>query len=302
MGLDLDFGLYRKALAEGSPNGLRSVRLGVTGEPLLADSPEAWVAEAVGRGITDVSLITNGQLLSPEVSRRLVGAGLTRLMISVDAGSEEGYRSARPGGNFRRLTENIEAFLAVRGSLRLAVPVLRLSFVEREGTEAERELFRERFSPLADYLSFQSYSPILERGRLARSLGLGAERGSGVLSEGRERGSGGPPVGRESAEADGRTEKAVPGTASHPGVPRHGSPIPWCSEPFVRMCLYADGGLFPCCSDYGRLMPAARIQDTTIREAWHSSAAAAAREPGPPRHPACVLCRGQAGSLAAGEY
>ncbi|MDR1081436.1 MAG: radical SAM protein [Deltaproteobacteria bacterium] len=277
MGIDLDPALYSRALAEGEAGGLMSVRIGVTGEPLLADSPHMWVEEAAGRGVTDVSLITNGQLLYPEVSRRLAAAGLTRLMVSVDAGSEEGYRRARPGGDFRLLLENLRSFLAVRRELGRGIPVLRLSFVVREGTGSERDLFREKFSTLADYLSFQSYSPILERGRMAREAA--AEAGPD------------PDPGSRGQAADSQDPSHPPAKAAvHPGSPES-SP---CREPFTRICLYADGGLFPCCSDDGRLWPAGSLRGCTVREAWLSRAAFLARRPGRPSHPACLLCRGHA--------
>jgi hypothetical protein len=288
MGLDLDPALYARALEEGLPKGLASVRLGVTGEPLLADRVDLWAAEAAGRGAADVSLITNGQLLDPQASRRLVRAGLTRLMVSADAGSEEGYRRARPGGDFRRLLENLRAFLAERASLGRAFPVLRVSFVEREGWEAERELFRAKFSPLADYLSFQSYSPVVERGRLA----------AGRLADVPDR-----PAGGGARAAGGGARAAGGGARAAGGAGRPPESLlrpPRCGEPYTRMCLYADGGLFPCCSDYGRLGPVGSLLTCTIEEAWLSPAAGLTRGPGPPRHPACALCSGDAGPPEAG--
>ncbi|MDR3153190.1 MAG: radical SAM protein [Deltaproteobacteria bacterium] len=349
MGIDLEPALYVKALEEGRARGLRSVRLGVTGEPLLADSIHLWAEEASARGILDLSLITNGQLLEPAVSRRLMRAGLTRLMISVDAGSEEGYRRARPGGDFRRLEENIRAFLAERRAFGTGLPVLRLSFVERAGSEGERKLFREKFAALADYLSFQECAPIIRRGSLAGSGALAEARPaspegpgsggpSGTSASSGSSGRGGPdsPLasGIASPLASGIASAFASGVASVLAVlgaaapssgriaqrlSAAGSPAPaglqgsspggasgasagltFCPEPFTRICLYADGSLFPCCSDYGRLHPAGSLRDGTVAEAWRSLGAGLAREPGAPRHPACRLCRGCLDAAGAG--
>ncbi|MDR1037723.1 MAG: radical SAM protein [Deltaproteobacteria bacterium] len=362
MGLDLDPGLYSAALREGEEKGLMSVRIGVTGEPLLLDSPHMWVEEAAARGMKDISLITNGQLLTPDVSRRLIGAGLTRLMVSADAGSEEGYRKARPGGDFRRLLENLRAFLAERRASGRGIPVLRASFVMRDGAESELSLFREKFSPLADYLSVQSYSPVVERGHMASEAGVDAaaatspfpvagarlnvsastvpfptavvrpcEAGDTALFQASGacpcetddtahlQAAGGCPDSTAPIPAEGACP-AVPscpqafrqtptsvvppprsGTerASRPAQPERPSlPQPnaqsdtWCSEPFTRICLYADGGLFPCCSDYGRLWPAGSLLNGSVEEAWLSETSRRTREPGIPTHPACRLCRG----------
>ncbi|MDR1313016.1 MAG: radical SAM protein [Deltaproteobacteria bacterium] len=289
MGLDLDPALYARALEEGVPKGLSSVRIGVTGEPLLIDSPWLWVQEAAGRGIKDISLITNGQLLDEDAGRKIMEAGLTRLMISVDAGTEEGYRLARPGGELWRLEHNLLNFLFERKTRRRRLPLIRLSFVDREGAETERKRFRERFSPYADYLTFQSYSPVVERGRLASAGGLAglAASAAGTAASGALPASG-PIPASGALPASG----PIPASGALPGAPAGAAAAHWCSEPFARMCLYADGGLFPCCSDYGRLSPAGSMSGGTVEEAWHSHASALARVRGGPLHPSCALCRG----------
>lgn len=160
-GLFLPRALYSRALAEGQAFGLPSVRLGVTGEPLLVPDIADWAREAVERGVLDVALITNGSLLTPEASRGLIGAGLTRLMVSVDAASAATYARVRPGGHWDRLLGNIRAFLRLRAEMDSPTPLLRLSFIEMTLNEGEKESFGAMFAPLADYLSFQSYLNIL---------------------------------------------------------------------------------------------------------------------------------------------
>ncbi len=151
----MDPRLYRKALAEAADWGLASIRLGVTGEPLLRPDIDQWVREARAAGILDVSLITNGRLLTPELSRRLIEAGLTRLMIFVDSAGPETYARVRPGGDWKTLVDNIEAFRRARAGR--PMPLLRISFVEMSVNQAERENFEAFFGPKADYLNFQNY-------------------------------------------------------------------------------------------------------------------------------------------------
>ncbi len=219
---------YSRALAEGAAFGLPSLRLGVTGEPLLVADIDDWVREARAAGVLDVSLITNGRLLTAEMSRRLIAAGLTRLMISVDAGGPETYEKVRPGGDWRRLLENIRDFLRLRREADSPTPLLRLSFVEMEVNRGDREAFEIRFKPLADYLSFQRYQNIL--GLESTDLGL--------------RDAAGPP--------------AAAG---------------FCAEPFTRLALLVDGGLFPCCSDFGRVRPLGHVAADGLLATWQSAAA-----------------------------
>lgn len=149
----LDQALYRQALTEAAAFGLPSLRLGLTGEPLLVPGIGDWVSEARAAGVLDISLITNGRLLTPKVSRHLIEAGLTRLMISIDAAGQGTYQKVRPGGDWRFLLDNINDFLEIRRQYGTSLPLLRLSFVEMSVNRAERGLFIEKFAPLADYLT-----------------------------------------------------------------------------------------------------------------------------------------------------
>lgn len=243
-GQKLDEKLYSRALAEGREFGLPSLRLGLTGEPLLVNEINVRVDQARRAGVLDVSLITNGQLLSPSISAALIDGGLTRLMISIDAASEAAYARVRPGGDWGRLMNNIEAFLNYREKSGSRLPLLRLSFVEMTVNQAERDLFEKKFEGLADYLAFQKYQNI-----------LGA------------------------ADTDFGLEEL---SASNPAA--------FCPEPFTRMALHADGGLFPCCSDFGRLRPLANIKNKGLAETWNSPEALALTGPGGASAEPCRTC------------
>ncbi|MDR2386451.1 MAG: radical SAM protein [Deltaproteobacteria bacterium] len=223
-GLFLDEGLYLEAVREAEKLGTPSIRFGLTGEPLLKDDIDLWVLEASKRGFIDLALITNGQLLDQRLSENLIKAGLTRMMISVDAASEETYERVRPGGNFDRLVRNIETFLRVREKLGSKLPLLRLSFVNTKINQAEAKAFKEKFSPLADYLAFQDYLDLMGRADLRVN-----------------------PVKR---------------------LPKNGGF--YCPDPLTRLAIHADGGLFPCCSDFGRLEPLGNLKYASLKEVWNS--------------------------------
>ncbi|MBU2552258.1 MAG: radical SAM protein [Proteobacteria bacterium] len=158
----LDFDLYKRVLDEGAANGLASVRLGLTGEPLLRKDIAEFVRAARDHGLLDVMLITNGHLLTPDVSLALIEAGLTRLMVSIDAVRPETYRRIRRGGELETVTRNVHAFLDLRRRLGSDLPLLRLSFVKMSFNEDEQSDFSGYWSDKADYISFQEYTNILE--------------------------------------------------------------------------------------------------------------------------------------------
>ncbi|MDR1873275.1 MAG: radical SAM protein [Deltaproteobacteria bacterium] len=248
LGLDLDPKIYQLALKEGANKSLYSIRLGLTGEPLLIPDLSLWVKEAVSLGVLDVTLITNGLMLTPEVSLSLIKAGLTRLMISVDAVTETTYAAMRPGGSFLTLMENITAFLALRKELNISTPLLRLSFVATSLNYKEKEAFIDAFWSLADYLSVQRYHNITQRLDLA-------------LAD--------PPSAGKMAS---------------------------CLDPLARLALHANGGLFPCCSDFGRLNPLGYFPEKTIKEVWNSPVALSLAA-GSDRPSSCDLCAKAAGGL-----
>ena len=241
-GCHLDRDLYRQALAEGQSFGLPSVRLGMTGEPLLVADIDQWVREAADAGVLDISLITNARLLTPALSHRLIEAGLTRLMISVDAATAETYSRVRPGGDWNLLLDNIRAFLRLRAETAKALPLLRVSFVEMTTNQSDLNAFADLFGPLADYISFQRYQNIL-----------------------------GQP------ETDFALKK-------------NGRPTGFCSEPFTRLALHADGGLFPCCSDFGRRKPLGNLAAGGLLATWQSAEAVFLTTPEAGQADPCCFC------------
>jgi radical SAM protein with 4Fe4S-binding SPASM domain len=245
----MDEEMFLEAMREAEGIGIPSIRLGLTGEPLMAPDADLWVSEAARRGFVDLALITNGQLLDRETSERLIKAGLTRLMVSVDAATEETYSIVRPGGDFERLVGNIESFLRARSELKSRLPLLRASFVVMDVNRSEIGAFREKFSPLADYLAFQDYLNVVGRDSLAT----------------------------KGASSPGTGPAALPGEGEF-----------FCPDPLTRLAIHANGGLFPCCSDFGRLEPIGNISRDSLREAWNSERSLALARP---KGRQCLPCR-----------
>jgi hypothetical protein len=64
----------------------------------------------------------------------------------------------------------------------------------------------------------------------------------------------------------------------------------WCPEPFTRLALQVDGGLFPCCSDFGRRAPVGRFPQVSLAAAWNSPAAISLTEAGAAGREPCRQC------------
>lgn len=94
-------------------HGIRKIRL-TGGEPLVRPRLEGLVKRlAVLPGIDDLSLTTNGSLLTPDKARALKAAGLSRVTISLDALDDETFMSINDVDfPVRRVLEAIENAVA----------------------------------------------------------------------------------------------------------------------------------------------------------------------------------------------
>ena len=156
-GKKLDIALIKNILKEGVSKGLSSVRFSVLNEPLLEKSLPALIRYAKDLGIIDIFITTNGLLLSEKKSYELIKAGLTHLMISLDAATPETYSTIRVGGDYQKVVNNIEAFLRIRNELRFRLPLLRLSFTKMTPNAHEVDQFVAMWINKVDYITIAGY-------------------------------------------------------------------------------------------------------------------------------------------------
>ena len=149
------FGLYKKIIDEGVALGVRALDLSFYSEPLLHENLLDFIHYAFDAGIIDIMMSTNGHLLNPDITDRLLDSGLTRLLVSVDAVTEETYNNLRLGGNFQKLTRELEYLLNKKEENGNILPIVRLSFLKTRLNEHELEAFVEYWRSGVDYLSIQ---------------------------------------------------------------------------------------------------------------------------------------------------
>jgi MoaA/NifB/PqqE/SkfB family radical SAM enzyme len=165
----LSVGLVKELIAEGAARGQASMGFGGLWEPLLSPDVPGLVEHGTRLGLVDSMMNTNGLLLTRDVSRDLIEAGLTRLMVSLDAATEGTYALMRPGSDFGRVTDNVLGFLEVRRALGRRLPLLRLSFCVTSLNEGELQEFLGRWKGVCDFFSVQRYgdfgagSPVFPR-------------------------------------------------------------------------------------------------------------------------------------------
>lgn len=151
----LDRDTMFRIMEEFVAKGGRSIDFNGLNEPLLSPELEEYVAFARDKGVIDLFLHTNAELLTPERSASLIKSGLTRVFFSIDGYSEETYSKVRVGGDFRKVMRNIEDFVRVRDNMGCKLPVVGVCFVRMADNEHEIEPFTRFWQERVDFMAIQ---------------------------------------------------------------------------------------------------------------------------------------------------
>jgi MoaA/NifB/PqqE/SkfB family radical SAM enzyme len=141
--------LFRRIVDECAALGITHVRMHNYGEAFIDKRLVEKVRYAKQKGIAEVGVISNGSLLTDEVVRGMIDAGLDAINISVDASGREVFERTRVGLKYDKVIDNIERLVRIRGEMRRQRPKLILSFV-RQDNSADEQAFIEHWKAIAD--------------------------------------------------------------------------------------------------------------------------------------------------------
>src|SRR5918996_1465266 len=110
----MSFELFRKVVDECAELGITHVRVHNYGEPFVDRQLVAKVRYAKEKGIKEVGMISNGSLITEDVARGMIEAGLDAINISVDASGREVFEATRIGLKYDKVIANIERLLRIR--------------------------------------------------------------------------------------------------------------------------------------------------------------------------------------------
>ncbi|APG27355.1 hypothetical protein A7E78_05550 [Syntrophotalea acetylenivorans] len=152
-----DFEAYCRLIDEGINKGLCSLKYNYLGEPTLNPRLVEMIRYAKQAGVVDVMFNTNAMLLTEELSRKLIEAGLDKLFFSFDSPYPEKYEQIRAGANFDQALGNIRRFMEIREELGSLRPFTRVSIVRMKDNEDEWEAFQALFEPIVDAVAYVDY-------------------------------------------------------------------------------------------------------------------------------------------------
>jgi radical SAM protein with 4Fe4S-binding SPASM domain len=142
---NMEMGVYKKIIDEIAAEGPETqVWFAIMGEPLLNSKVFIEMLKyAQKKNIKNLNLNTNGCLITKEIAEELLGCGLYRIIIGVDAASKKSYELIRRHGNYEDAIARINLLIDRKKELGLKFPELIMQFIAMEENEDEIEAFKE---------------------------------------------------------------------------------------------------------------------------------------------------------------
>ena len=104
------------------------------------------IVYAKKKGLKDVVLNSNANLMDEQTSCNLINSGLDAIYIGIDAFSPKTYAKTRVGGNYKKVVENALALLKLKDAMSLVRPKVFVQFVEMDINKAEKKDFIDFWS------------------------------------------------------------------------------------------------------------------------------------------------------------
>lgn len=237
--------------------GTRQIDLVGRGEPLLNPHALEMIACAAGRGMT-VTMISNGSRLAERVPG-LVGAGLARFRLSLDAGRASTYPKihvSETAESYARVIAGLASLVRARAGR--AAPHVSASFTI--GALNYRELVEmiEVVSEVgADAAHFQHVIPLTPEGS---ATVLSASAREELLREL-------VPAAAERARELGVATNLRAFAASRPADPAGQEPVPCYVGSYFAVVL-GNGNIMPCIQIE---RPVGSLRDSGFAQVWNSS-------------------------------
>ena len=142
----MPWGLFTKIIEQIAEMD-RNVRVWMVffGEALILKRRKPSIFDMIkyakSRGLTDVVLNSNANLLDEESARKLIESGLDAIYIGIDAFNPETYAKIRVGGNYQKAVKNTINLIHLKKSLNSEKPEVVVQFVEMDMNSREKEGF-----------------------------------------------------------------------------------------------------------------------------------------------------------------
>jgi len=115
------------------------------GEPFILKNKTPSIFDMIkyakSKGLADVVVNSNANLMDKAASCKLIDSGLDAIYIGVDSFSSESYVKIRVGGNYEQTVQNIIRLIELKKELNSATPEIFVQFVEMDLNQHEKNDF-----------------------------------------------------------------------------------------------------------------------------------------------------------------
>jgi radical SAM protein with 4Fe4S-binding SPASM domain len=147
--------LYSRIISDISSHAF-GISLYFQGEPMIHPKIADLIRGAVTRNLY-VTMATNGQFLEAESSRKIIAAGLQRIIVSMDGLTADTYKKYRSGGDFEKVVTGIKSLAAARDEMKTKNPCIIIQFLVMKHNQHEMAGMKNLARQLgADKLVFKS--------------------------------------------------------------------------------------------------------------------------------------------------
>jgi GTP 3',8-cyclase len=154
----MNFELFKLAIdkLKAFPSRLKRLCLIRHGEALLNKELPDMIEYAKMSGVAEkINISTNGSLLNPKITKRLISSGLDELLVSVEALSDEKYLEiCGVEIDFNKMVSNIDHFYKNKMQCTLFVKIVDCAL-----NEGEEEKFHSIFDDICDNASVEHIVP-----------------------------------------------------------------------------------------------------------------------------------------------
>lgn len=158
----MEFETFKKVVDDlkSFPQKIKMLRFAGTGEPLMHKDIAKMIRYAAESNIAEsIDIVTNGSLLSKELSDELIESGLTRLRISIQGIDSLGYKNTS-GVNidFKEFVHNIRYFYENRKDTKIYIKI-----IDSALNGKDEECFFDIFGDICDEIAIEHLLPAVSQ-------------------------------------------------------------------------------------------------------------------------------------------
>jgi radical SAM protein with 4Fe4S-binding SPASM domain len=152
----LEYDLFRQIVDEMAPH-VSATTLHIWGEPLLHPRIVDMIDYCRAKGL-HAEISTNATLLTPEVSKEILEAGLGAIYLCLDGTRPETYERIRRSADFEQTRDNIRRFVELKRAGGYSRPITKVQIIEIQPTLGEIQEFKRVWSmPGVDRVNVKAF-------------------------------------------------------------------------------------------------------------------------------------------------